>query len=100
MKSSVEHYKNCLYICHHRQARERLHPSSKVKTTKIVPSSALGDKLFHYLPVFGPVCTILPVSTSEFWRSLLLASGSIAQLPRHLVSRILGIMTVRAGLRL
>ena len=28
--------------------------------------------------MFGPVCTILSVSTSEFWRSLLLASGSIA----------------------
>ena len=43
---------------------------SKVKTIKIVPWTALDDKLFHYLPVFGPVCTILSVSTSKFWRSL------------------------------
>ena len=70
MKSSVEHYKNCLYICHHRQARERLYSfivkSQNNKDRIGLPSTAIDEKLFHYLPVFGPVCTILSVSTFEF----------------------------------
>jgi len=55
--------------------RTSIHSSLKVKTIKIVPSTALDDKLFHNLPVFGPVCTSLSVSNSEFWRSLQRAVG-------------------------
>ena len=104
MKSSVEHYIAYTFVIVDKQENV-IHSSSKVKTIKIVPSTALED-----LSIICP-CSVLCVLFCLFLLlnsgalcSVLLASGRAtvrATVPRPLlVSRILWIMTICTGLRL
>jgi len=71
METIIIHLKS--YVLEHYIVYIRLHKlflifkSILIQSQKIniVPSTVLDDKLVHCLSVFGPVCTILSVSTSE-----------------------------------
>ena len=64
MKSSVEHYIAYTFgfaIVESTSKRTSVHSSSKVKTIKIIPSTALDDKLVHCLPVHVRSCVYYSV---------------------------------------
>ena len=68
MKSSVEHYIAYTFVIVDKQENVYSFIAKSQNNKDRTLNGAWG--LVHYLPVFGPVCTILSVSTSEFWRSL------------------------------
>ena len=70
MKSSVEHYIAYTFVIVDKQENVYSFIVKSQNNKDRTLNGAWGLVNVHYLPVFGPVCTILSVSTSEFWRSL------------------------------